>query len=706
MAYLDRPAHRLDLKLVYWGPARGGKTTSLRSLHGSFTPGDRGEMQSVETADEQTYFFDYAPLELPRYRDLQIRVHAYTVPGQEVYVETRRRILRGADGVLFVADATPAAAEANLVAWRQLDEELARLDLGRRPHPVVVTVNKLDLPGARAVTDVVASLTGAVPTRGIVDTVGTSALLGRGVGRSFRRALVAAAAHALADESTAGAVSVRNAFLDALDAHLARADDGAPVDDRPTTRRSVVVTRGPTGPDVAGLEVALDAARQMNDRDQHVRDLHRQQALSKLLLEIGRLCLEAADPAELARAVLTALVPDLDGTAGWMGLPDAAGAEHVYDARGKARDAAALSQFVRVLARGVAAGASVPFEFPAGVDLSGVHDGRRGVLSTFSTGGGRRGWLLVLGTTERGLCDGAASVCEPAGAFVGLTLGRLTANARLQETNGLLERRVEERTLDLRRERDSLEARVRERTAELETAKHAAVDAERRILDLERTEGVQRLAAGLAHELNNPLGAACANLDFAEETLEALLPALDADPREEVRASLDAVVDAKGELRKVTANLTSLFDGATAARRAAVRTPLAPVVREAIAAHVRVHAGAAAPVLDEREPVACGVPPAECSRWIFRLLGAVGRGRVGGVRVLVERGDDGPRVTIACDAPLAVPATTELELLRAEVERAGGVLRAGSGGARSSVVLVLPRAVGEVRATTTREGVR
>lgn len=706
MAYLDRPAHRLDLKLVYWGPARGGKTTSLRSLHGSFTPADRGEMQSVETADEQTYFFDYAPLELPRYRDLQIRVHAYTVPGQEVYVETRRRILRGADGVLFVADATPAAADANVVAWRQLDEELTRLDLGRRAHPVVVTVNKLDLPGARAVDDVVASLAAAVPARAIVDTIGTSALLGRGVGRSFRRALVAAAAHALADESTAGAVSVRNAFLDALDAHLARSDDGAPVDDRPTTRRSVVVTRGPAGPDVAGLEVALDAARQMNDRDQHVRDLHRQQALARLLLEVGRLCLEANDPAELARAVLSALVPDLDGTAGWVGLPDPAGAEHVFDARGKARDAAALSQFVRVLARGVAAGASVPVEFPAGVDLSGAHDGRRGVLSTFSAGGGRRGWLLVLGTVERGLCEGAASVCEPAGAFVGLTLGRLAANARLQETNGQLERRVEERTLDLRRERDSLEARVRERTAELEAAKHAAVDAERRILDLERTEGVQRLAAGLAHELNNPLGAACANLDFAEETLEALLPTLADESREEVRTSLDAVVDAKGELRKVTANLTSLFDGATAARRAAVRTPLAPVVREAIAAHVRVHAGVAAPVLDEREPVACGVPPAECSRWIFRLLGAVGRGRTGGVRVVVERAEDGPRVTFACDAPLAVPATTELELLRAEVERAGGVLRAGSGGARSAVVLLLPRAVGEVRAATTREGVR
>jgi signal recognition particle receptor subunit beta len=706
VAYLDRPARRLDLKVVYWGPARGGKTTSLRSLHGAFTAADRGEMQSVETADEQTYFFDYAPLELPRYRDLTIRVHAYTVPGQDVYVETRRRILRGADGVLFVADATPTAAEANVAAWRQLDEELTRLDAGRRAHPVVVTVNKLDLPGARAVADVVASLTAAVPTRAIVDVVGTSALLGRGVGRSFRRTLTAAAAHALADEDTAGAVGVRSAFLEALDAHLARSDDGAPVDDGAAARRSVVVTRGPAGPDAAGLEVALDAARQMNDRDQHVRDLRRQQALSKLLLEVGRLCLEATDPAELARGVLTVLVRDLGGTAGWVGLPDAVGGEHVFDARGRARDAAALSRTVRVLLRGVAADASAPLEFPPGVDLSGVHDGRRGLLSTFSAGGGKRGWLLVLGTVDRDLCEGATSVCEPAGAFVGLTLGRLAANARLQETNGMLERRVEERTLDLRRERDSLEARVRERTAELEAAKHAAVEAERRILDLERTEGVQRLAAGLAHELNNPLGAACANLDFAEETLEALLPSLADDAREEVRTSVEAVTDAKGELRKVTANLTSLFDGATAARRAAVRTPLAPVVREAIAAHVRVHAGVVPPVLEEKEPVACGVPPAECSRWVFRLLGAVARVRVGCVRLAIDRSEDGPRVTLTCGAPLPAPATHELELLRAEVERAGGVLRAGTNGARASVVLLLPRAVGEVRGTTAREGVR
>jgi len=695
VALVDRSSRRLDLKLVFWGPPRGGKTTTLRSLHGSFTPASRGELQSVETADEETYFFDYAPLDLPRYRDLQIRVHAYTVPGQEFYVETRRRVLRGADGVLFVADATPAADEANRVAWRQLDVELTALDQGRRPHPVVVTVNKLDLADARPADVVLASLAASASSRAVLDVVGTSAILGHGVARAFRRCLVAAAGHALADVATAGVVDGVDALLAALDASLGRSDDGAPVDGRVDVRRAIVVTRGPSGPDAAGLEAALDAARAMHEREQHLKDLRRQQAHARLLLDVGRFCLETADPATLARTVAAAVVQGLGGAAGWVGLPDATGTEEVYDARGRSPDAAALARLVRVVVGGVRHEASVPVDFPPGIDPTGAQDGRRGLLVTFSGGPGRRGWLLVLGAVGDGLGDDAATVCEPAGAFVGLALDRLAANARLQETNEQLERRVEARTLALRRERDSLEARVRERTAELETARHVAVDAERRILDLERTEGVQRLAAGLAHELNNPLGAACANLDFAAETLRVVVPTLGADARDEVQSSLEAVTDAQVELRKVAANVTSLFDGATAARRAAVRTPLAGVVREAVTAHVRVNAGGTVPLLVEREAVACGVPPAECSRWVFRVLGAVGRARTASVRIDVERGADGPRVSFTSGDPLAVAATNELAMLRTEVERAGGGLRAGSVGARTSVVLVLPRAVGD-----------
>src|SRR5262249_41464721 len=101
MAPIDRARRTLDPRAVSWGPAGGGKTTTLRSVHGAFDPATRGELSSVDTEDERTYFFDYAPLDLPRWRGFSLRAHAYTVPGQEAYVETRRRILRGADAVLF-----------------------------------------------------------------------------------------------------------------------------------------------------------------------------------------------------------------------------------------------------------------------------------------------------------------------------------------------------------------------------------------------------------------------------------------------------------------------------------------------------------------------------------------------------------------------------------------------------------------------------
>src|ERR1051326_4617293 len=122
MAHVDRASRRLDLKVVYWGPARGGKTTSLRSLHAACDAAGRGDLSSVETEDERTYYFNYAPLELPPWRGHDVRVHAYTVPGQEAYVETRRRILAGADAVVFVADGTPAAVDAGVRSWRQLDD--------------------------------------------------------------------------------------------------------------------------------------------------------------------------------------------------------------------------------------------------------------------------------------------------------------------------------------------------------------------------------------------------------------------------------------------------------------------------------------------------------------------------------------------------------------------------------------------------------
>lgn len=699
MAYLDRAARRLDLKLVYWGPGRGGKTTSLRSLHGAFAAADRGEIQSVETADERTYFFDYAPLDLPRFRDHQIRVHAFTVPGQDMYAETRKRILRGADGVIFVADATPSVAAANQSAWRQLDEALALLWGRTKPPPVLVAVNKIELEGAVRAPAMMASLAAVVARRVPIDVVETTAIAGRGVMRCFRTMLTAAAEHALACESTdvsGPEWRAREEFLVALSDRVHGSDDAAAV--VPTaSSRAVVVHASEAAFDAAGLEVALEASRRLAQRDRDVRELHRQQAYGRLLLDVGRECLRATSGATLASTVLASLAWNLEASVGWIGLPDATGGAQVFDAQGPTRGGDAVDHFARRVGVGIDAGATVAVEIPADTELPGDAAGRRGVFAPFSTGDGRKGWILLLGSRDRGLSGGAEDVLAPAGACVGLTLARLDALVWLQDSNAILERRVAERTQDLRNERDSLERRVRERTAELEAAKHATLEAERRLIDLERNEGVQRLAAGLAHEINNPLGAASANLDFVRETIEALADGLDASARADADDALSALADAHGEIRKVSSNVTSLFAGATSSRRAAIKSPVASSVRDAVLAHARTRAGAPPPTIVEKDAVYCGVPPAECSRWLFRLLGVLGRDRRSTIHVEIDRSDDGPRVSLSCEEASGPVITPEFDALALEIERAGGALRMHTSGGRPVARVVLPRAVGDTK---------
>ncbi len=142
MAQVDFNERQLTLKLVYFGPPLSGKTTNLRALHGRVDELNRGRLMTLETRDDRTLFFDLLPIFF-RSNGLSFRIKVYTVPGQPMHEATRRVVLQGADGIVFVAHSSPEHQEANRESFVGLGRNLAELGLR---VPVVVQYNKRDLP--------------------------------------------------------------------------------------------------------------------------------------------------------------------------------------------------------------------------------------------------------------------------------------------------------------------------------------------------------------------------------------------------------------------------------------------------------------------------------------------------------------------------------------------------------------------------------
>lgn len=145
----------MTLKLVYYGPALSGKTTNLKSLH-QLTPNEsRGRLMTLETRDDRTLFFDTLPISFKSEGGATVRMKVLTVPGQVVHASTRRLVLQGADGVIFVADSQLAETENNAASFLDLKANLKENGITMRDMPMVIQFNKRDLPGIRAEDEIV-----------------------------------------------------------------------------------------------------------------------------------------------------------------------------------------------------------------------------------------------------------------------------------------------------------------------------------------------------------------------------------------------------------------------------------------------------------------------------------------------------------------------------------------------------------------------
>lgn len=148
MALINYASREINCKLVFYGTGMGGKTTNLEYIHRQLNPSIRGEMISLNTDNERTLFFDFLPLDLGSVQGFRTKFSLYTVPGQVEYNASRKLILNGADGVIFVADSAPKAMEDNLYSIKNMEENLAEYGLTLDSLPWVLQYNKRDLPDA------------------------------------------------------------------------------------------------------------------------------------------------------------------------------------------------------------------------------------------------------------------------------------------------------------------------------------------------------------------------------------------------------------------------------------------------------------------------------------------------------------------------------------------------------------------------------
>jgi hypothetical protein len=203
MSLVNYSTREITCKIVYYGPGRSGKTSNLQYVH-AFVPDERkGPMVSLATETDRTLFFDFLPIDLGTISGFRTRIQLYTVPGQVYYNATRKLVLRGADGVVFVADSQKERTEDNLESFRNLHENLLEEGIEIREFPMVLQYNKRDLPGVLPINDlddllnfrgVPAFPASALEGAGVFDTLkSTSQLVLQSLSRRLRRSADASA---------------------------------------------------------------------------------------------------------------------------------------------------------------------------------------------------------------------------------------------------------------------------------------------------------------------------------------------------------------------------------------------------------------------------------------------------------------------------------------------------------------------------------
>jgi len=158
LSFLNYSTREINFKIVYYGPGLSGKTTNIKYIYEKVKSDNKGKLVSLATETERTLFFDFFPLDLGTIKDYKVRFHLYTVPGQIYYSASRKLILRGVDGLVFVADSQIERFEANIESMQDMLENLNDYKLDFATIPYILQLNKRDLPNVTPANELIAAL--------------------------------------------------------------------------------------------------------------------------------------------------------------------------------------------------------------------------------------------------------------------------------------------------------------------------------------------------------------------------------------------------------------------------------------------------------------------------------------------------------------------------------------------------------------------
>lgn len=182
MSFINYSIREINFKIVYYGPGLSGKTTNIKYLYKKVKSENKGKLVSLATESERTLFFDFFPLDLGRIKGYKVKFHLYTVPGQIYYSSSRKLILKGVDGLVFVADSQRERFEANIESLDDMLENLREYSIDFNSLPYVLQLNKRDLPNVTPVNELISTLRTknetvleavAVDGNGVIDTLKT-----------------------------------------------------------------------------------------------------------------------------------------------------------------------------------------------------------------------------------------------------------------------------------------------------------------------------------------------------------------------------------------------------------------------------------------------------------------------------------------------------------------------------------------------------